>query len=78
MLQIDIYGHFDVNSFNKEKYFIGEYYERYDESGQHHVLFAKFLEKSGMCAQYTMLSTPQQNGVSERCNRTLMDMVGAC
>ena len=34
---------FYVKSFNKEKYFItfiGEYYERYDESGQHPGSFA--------------------------------------
>jgi len=119
----DICGPFDVNSFNKEKYFItfiddfsrygyvyllheksqsvsalevyineverqldrkvkivrsdrgGEYYGRYDESGQHPGPFAKFLEKRGICAQYTMPDTPQQNGVSERRNQTLMDMV---
>ena len=53
----------------------GEYYERYDESGQHTGPFAKFLEKRGIYAQYTMLGTPQQNGVSKRRNRTLMDMV---
>ena len=52
----------------------GEYYGRYDESGQHPGPFAKFLEKRGICAQYTMPGTPQQNGVSERRNRTLMDM----
>jgi len=53
----------------------GEYYGRYDESGQHLGPFAKFLKKRGICAQYTMTGTPQQNGVSERRNRTLMDMV---
>jgi len=53
----------------------GEYYGKYDESGQHPGLFAKFLERRGICAQYTMPGTPQQNGVSERRNRTLMDMV---
>jgi len=53
----------------------GEYYGRYDESGQHPGPFTKFLEKRGICAQYTMPGTPQQNGVSERHNRTLMDMV---
>jgi transposase InsO family protein len=37
--------------------------------------FAKFLEDEGIMAQYTMLGTPQQNGVAERSNRTLMDMV---
>ena len=53
----------------------GEYCGRYDESGQHPGPFAKFLEKRGICAQYTMSGTPQQNGVSKRRNRTLMDMV---
>jgi len=53
----------------------GEYYGRYDESGQHPGPFAKFLEQRGICAQYTMSDTPQQNGVLERRNRTLMDMV---
>ena len=38
-----------------------EYYGKYDESGQHTGLFAKFLERRGICAQYTMSGTPQQN-----------------
>jgi len=46
----------------------GEYYGKYDEIGQHPGSFAKFLEKRGICAQYTMSGTPQQNGVSERRN----------
>jgi len=33
------------------------------------------LERHGICVQYTMSGTPKQNGVSERHNRTLMDMV---
>ena len=37
--------------------------------------FVKFLEKHGIRAQYTMPGTPQQNGVAERRNRTLLDMV---
>nr|CAN69408.1 hypothetical protein VITISV_014748 [Vitis vinifera] len=53
----------------------GEYYGRYDESGQNPGPFAKFLEKRGIRAQYTMLGTPQQNGATERRNRTLMEMV---
>ncbi|RVW63464.1 Retrovirus-related Pol polyprotein from transposon TNT 1-94 [Vitis vinifera] len=53
----------------------GEYYGRYDESGQNPGPFAKFLEKRGIRAQYTMSGTPQQNGVVERHNRTLMEMV---
>jgi len=53
----------------------GEYYGKYDESGQHPGPFSKFLERRGICAQYTMSGTPQQNGVLERRNRTLMYMV---
>ena len=37
--------------------------------------FVQFLEEEGIIAQYTMPSTPQQNGVAKRRNRTLMDMV---
>ena len=37
----------------------GEYYGRYDESGQNPGPFAKFLEKHGIRAQYTMPGTPQ-------------------
>jgi len=29
----------------------GEYYGKYDESGQHPGPFAKFLERRGICAQ---------------------------
>ena len=53
----------------------GEYYGKHGESGQNPSPFAKFLERHGICAQYTMPGTPQQNGVAERRNRTLMDMV---
>ena len=35
----------------------------------------KFLESRGICAQYTMPGTPQQNDVAERRNHTLMNMV---
>ncbi|RDY13611.1 hypothetical protein CR513_01439, partial [Mucuna pruriens] len=53
----------------------GEYYRRCDEIGQHSGPFAKLLQKRDICAQYTMSSTLQQNGVLVRRNRTLMDMV---
>ena len=53
----------------------GEYYGKYGESGQCPDPFAKLLKKHGICAQYTMLGTPQQNGVAERRNHTLMNMV---
>ncbi|KAF7808414.1 Retrovirus-related Pol polyprotein from transposon TNT 1-94 [Senna tora] len=53
----------------------GEYYGRYTESGRNPGPFALFLKEHGTEAQYTMPGTPQQNGVAERRNRTLMDMV---
>ena len=39
------------------------------------VLLPNSLKKHGIHAQYTMPGTPQQNGVAERRNRTLMEMV---
>ena len=37
--------------------------------------FTQFLKDNGIIAQLTPLYTPQMNGVSERRNRTLLDMV---
>ena len=53
----------------------GEYYGRYTEDGQVPGPFAKFLQKHGIVALYTMPSFPPQNGVAERKNRTLKDIV---
>nr|CAN75844.1 hypothetical protein VITISV_005150 [Vitis vinifera] len=53
----------------------GEYYGRYDETGRNPGPFAKFLLECGIDVRYTMPGTPQQNGVAERRNRTLLDMV---
>ena len=53
----------------------GEYYGIYNEIGKHLDPFAKILQKHGICAQYTMPGTPQQNGISEKRNRTLMYIV---
>ena len=53
----------------------GEFYGKHDETGQCPGPFAKLLERHGIRAQYTMPYTPQQNGVVERHNQTLMDMV---
>ena len=53
----------------------GEYYGRYTENGQAPGPFAKFLQEHGIVAQYTTPGSPDQNGVAERRNRTLMDMV---
>ena len=53
----------------------GEYYGRYTEDGQAPGPFARFLQEHGIVAQYTMPGSPYQNGVAERRNRTLIDMV---
>ena len=37
--------------------------------------FTRFLQENGIVAQYSTPGEPQQNGVAERRNRTLMDMV---
>ena len=51
------------------------FYGKFNKSGQCPYPFAKFLESKGICAQYTMPGTVQQNGGAERWNHTLMDMV---
>ena len=53
----------------------GKYYGRYLEDGQSPGLFAKFLQEHGIVAQYTMSGSPNQNGVAEKRNRTLLDML---
>jgi hypothetical protein len=53
----------------------GEYYGRHTPYGQIPGPFARFLQENGIVAQYSTPSEPQQNGVAERRNRTLMDMV---
>ena len=54
----------------------GEYYGRYDGSGEQRPgSFTKYLMECGIVLQYTMSGTPSQNGVAERRNCTLKDMV---
>ena len=53
----------------------GEYYGRYTEDGQAPSPFAKFLQENRIVVQYTMSGSPNQNGVVERRNQTLMDIV---
>ncbi|KAL4335653.1 hypothetical protein GQ457_07G001670 [Hibiscus cannabinus] len=54
----------------------GEYYGRYDGSGEQRPgPFAQFLEECGIVPQYTMRGSPSMNGVAERRNRTLKDLV---
>ena len=53
----------------------GEYYGRHTPYGQVPGPFARFLQENVIVAQYSTLGEPQQNGVTERRNRTLMDIV---
>ena len=48
---------------------------KYTENGKAPRAFARFFQEHGIVGQYTMPSSPKQNGVEERRNRTLMDMV---
>jgi transposase InsO family protein len=52
-----------------------EYYGKHTTYDQVLGSFAKYLQENGIVAQYSMLGEPQQNGVAERQNHTLMDMV---
>ena len=52
-----------------------EYYGRYDETGCKPGPFVKYLQECDIDAQYTMSGTLQKNGIAERRNRTLLDMV---
>lgn len=53
----------------------GEYFGRYTETGEHKGPFLAYLENSSIVAQYTTPGTPHQNGVVERKNISLKDMV---
>jgi transposase InsO family protein len=53
----------------------GEYYGRHTPYGQVSGPFTRFVQKNDIVTQYSMPGDPQQNGVAERRNRTLMDMV---
>ena len=53
----------------------GEYYGRHTSYDQVSGPFARFLQENSIVAQYSTPDEPQQNGVAERRNRTLMDMV---
>jgi hypothetical protein len=52
-----------------------EYYRRHTPYRKIFGPFVKFLEENDIVAQYSLPCELQQNGVAERRNRTLMDMV---
>ncbi|RVW36909.1 Retrovirus-related Pol polyprotein from transposon TNT 1-94 [Vitis vinifera] len=60
----------------KEKWIVNELIAQYDRFGEQRPgPFTKYFMECGIVPQYTMLGTRSQNGVAERRNRTLKDMV---
>ena len=53
----------------------GGYYGRYDDTGRNPRPFARFLQECSIDVKYTMPGAPQQNGITERRNHTLLYMV---
>nr|GEV39912.1 hypothetical protein [Tanacetum cinerariifolium] len=53
----------------------GEYYGKHSDLGQSPGPFSIYCQENGIVNQFTVPYTPQQNGVAERRNRILMDMV---
>jgi hypothetical protein len=53
----------------------GEYYGQHTLYGQVPGPFVRFLQENDIVTQYSMSDDPQQNGVIERRNCTLIDMV---
>jgi len=53
----------------------GEYYGRYDGSDRCRGSLVNFLKECDIIPQYTMSGTPHQNGITERQNHTLKDVV---
>ena len=52
----------------------GEYYGRFTKLCQHPNVFSLFLSKHDIVANYRMPRTPEQNGVAEQRNCTLINM----
>lgn len=50
----------------------GEFYEGYDEDDQVIGPFASYLQDCEIAAQFKMPSIPEQNGMTERRNKTLV------
>jgi hypothetical protein len=53
----------------------GEYYGRHTPYGEVSYPFTKVLQENDIVAQYSLPYEPQQSGVAERRNRTIIDMV---
>ena len=52
----------------------GKYYGKHGDAGQQKGPFARCVKDNSIVAQYTMPGSPEQNGVVERRNCTLMEV----
>ncbi|RDX72247.1 hypothetical protein CR513_48289, partial [Mucuna pruriens] len=82
LLHLDLFGPIRTPSLEGKKYgfvIIGDYFRFtwvYFPSHKHESYeFKTFYEKNGIFHNFSSLKTPQQNGVVERKNRTLQEMV---
>nr|GEW59876.1 hypothetical protein [Tanacetum cinerariifolium] len=82
LLHMDLYGPMRVESINGKRYVlvVVDDYSRYTwrvrtNNGTKFKKknLAKFFDEVGMCQQFSAARTPQQNGVVERRNRTLVE-----
>ncbi|GJV33776.1 putative ribonuclease H-like domain-containing protein [Tanacetum coccineum] len=83
LLHMDLFGHVSVESVNRKKYYLVVT----DDCTKHKVidircdhgtefknhLMNEFCAKKGIKREYSIARTPQQNGVAERKNRTLIE-----
>ena len=60
-----------------EKQFDAVIKKWYTDNGGEYVAFSGYLQENGIVWESTAPYTPQQNGISERTNRKLMNMVRA-
>ncbi|RDX88466.1 hypothetical protein CR513_29937, partial [Mucuna pruriens] len=74
LVHTDVCGPIDPPSFEKESGYVIKAL-RSDKGGEFTSKeFNKFCEKNGICRPLTVPRTPQQNGVVERKNRTILNM----
>nr|GEY81787.1 retrovirus-related Pol polyprotein from transposon TNT 1-94 [Tanacetum cinerariifolium] len=81
LLHMDLYGPMRVKSINEKRYVlvVVDDYSRYtwrvrtDNGMIKNKTLAKFFDEVGISQQFSATRTPQQNGVVERRNRTLVE-----
>ena len=75
IFKTEVENHLDKRIKIVRSYRRGEYYRRHFPYGQVPGPFARILQENSIVVRYSTPGEPQQNRVTERRNRTLMDMV---